>query len=130
MTGIENQSHVPDFDSLKDVEGVDYKGCAWGVFDRPGQKDQLGTLNLITPALVARAAKEEIIDGDRLSLNWGLENLQFPAFGRMLPERKLIDLVPSLSFWGFDEQISFSPQTGSHWNTPLHVALQSWEVWG
>lgn len=121
---MENHTDLLDFDSLKHVEGIEYKGCAWGVFDKPGERDELGTLNLITPTLIARAAKEEIIDGDSISLNWGLEKIQFPAFRRKRAEHKLIDLVPLLNFCGHDEEIFFSPQTGSHWNAPLHVAYQ------
>jgi hypothetical protein len=34
------------------------QGCAWGVFDRDGEKDELGTLNLLTPEVVASAASE------------------------------------------------------------------------
>jgi len=122
---MESHSDLPDFDSLRHVEGIDYDGCAWGIFDKPGQKDQLGTLNILTPTLVARAAREGIIDGDRISLNWGLEKIEFPAFRRKPAKHEIIDLVPLLDFCGHDEQITFSPQTGSHWNTPLHVAHQS-----
>lgn len=57
---------IPDFDDLPRVEGFP-QGCAWGVFDKDGKKDMLGTLNLLTPEIVASAAKE-IKDGVSISL--------------------------------------------------------------
>lgn len=50
-------SRLPDFDNLPPVKGMP-QGCAWGVFDRDGQKDKLGTLNLLTPDAVQSAAAE------------------------------------------------------------------------
>lgn len=41
-------SSVPDFDDLSKVEGMP-QDCAWGMFDRDGQKDKVGTLNSHTP---------------------------------------------------------------------------------
>lgn len=48
---------IPDFDSLPKVDGMP-QGCAWGVFDKDGKKDALGTLNLLTPDVVKEAYKE------------------------------------------------------------------------
>lgn len=57
---------VPDFDDLPKVEGMP-QGCAWGVFDKDGEKDLLGTLNLLTPDIVIAAAAE-VKDGVSISL--------------------------------------------------------------
>lgn len=46
---------LPTFDELPSFH--DFKGCAWEVW---GKDDELGTINLLTPEVVARAAKEEI----------------------------------------------------------------------
>jgi len=54
---------------LPPVEGMP-KGCAWGVFDKDGKKDKLGTINLITPAIVKEAVKE-IKEGVSISLKYG-----------------------------------------------------------
>lgn len=59
---------VPDFDDLPPVEGMP-QGCAWGIFDKDGQKDLLGTLNLLTPDVVAEACKEAR-DGVSVSLKF------------------------------------------------------------
>jgi hypothetical protein len=48
---------VPDFDDLPRVKGMP-QGCAWGIFDRAGKKDKLGTLNFLTPEIVRQAAAE------------------------------------------------------------------------
>lgn len=50
-----NSTPLPKFDELPTFE--DMPGCAWTVW---GKDDQLGTVNLLTPDVVARAAKEEI----------------------------------------------------------------------
>lgn len=57
---------VPDFDDLPKVEGMP-QGCAWGVFDKDGKKDVIGTLNLLTPDVV-KAAAAEVKEGVSVSL--------------------------------------------------------------
>ncbi len=57
---------LPDFDNLPPVKGLP-KGCAWGVFDKDGQKDTLGTLNLLDRETVRNAAQEVKL-GDSVSL--------------------------------------------------------------
>lgn len=46
---------LPKFDELPLFKGK--PGCAWDVW---GPDDQLGTINLLTPDVVKRAASEEI----------------------------------------------------------------------
>lgn len=50
-------STLPAFDELPPL-GDFPRGCAWGLFDKGGQKDRLGTLNLLTPEIVRKAAAE------------------------------------------------------------------------
>lgn len=59
---------VPDFDDLPKVENMP-QGYAWGVFDRDGKKDVLGTLNFLTPDIV-QAASKEVKDGVSISLKY------------------------------------------------------------
>lgn len=59
-------SSVPDFDDLPKVKDMP-QGCAWGVFDRDGKKDVVGTLNFLTPEIV-QAASTEVKDGVSISL--------------------------------------------------------------
>ena len=71
-----SSSH-PSFSSLPlDPSGP--PGNTWG---RWGLGDQLGTLNLLSPAVVAAAAKE-IQTGARISLDWPLNKPSAPSFGR------------------------------------------------
>ncbi|KAK4138442.1 hypothetical protein BT67DRAFT_446563 [Trichocladium antarcticum] len=56
-------SAFPDFDDLPKVEGQP-QGCAWGIFDKDGKKDVYGTLNFLTPEIVAAAAKEMGMDAE------------------------------------------------------------------
>lgn len=42
-------------------------GNAWGLW---GSDDQLGTLNLLTDDVIAKAATENILTGQRISLKW------------------------------------------------------------
>ena len=48
---------IPTVDGLPPVEGMP-QGCAWGVFDKDGEKDVYGTLNLLTPEIIKDAAAE------------------------------------------------------------------------
>lgn len=57
---------VPDFDDLPPVEGMP-QGCAWGIFDKDGEKDVFGTLNLLTPEVV-KSAVAEVQHGISVSL--------------------------------------------------------------
>jgi hypothetical protein len=59
-------TQVPDFDSLPKVKDMP-QGCAWGIFDKDGKKDLLGTLNLLTTDVV-KGACAEARDGYSVSL--------------------------------------------------------------
>lgn len=60
-------SSIPDFDDLPKVEHMP-QGCAWGIFDKDGEKGHLGCLNLLSPKVVQDAFKEAR-DGVSISLN-------------------------------------------------------------
>lgn len=66
-------SDLPNFKSLPAVEGMPH-GCAWGLFDKDGKRDNLGALNLLTPEIVL-AAKDEIKSGQSVSVNWQVSRL-------------------------------------------------------
>ena len=61
-------ANLPNFDDLPLVKGLP-KGCAWGIFDDNGEKDTLGTLNLLDEEIVRTAAKE-ITVGQSISLKY------------------------------------------------------------
>jgi hypothetical protein len=48
---------LPSYDDIPAVPGMPH-GCAWGLWDKNGEKDQLGSLNLLTSEVVQEAGKE------------------------------------------------------------------------
>lgn len=103
----------PPFDNLTlDPSGP--KGNAWGLF---GKDDQLGMLNLLTPEVVATAAREEIREGLRFSLDWELDRLAQPAFGRQVFERKLVHKAPRTVN---DDVVTFNTQSSTQWDGFRH----------
>lgn len=87
-------------------------GCAWGLFDKDGKKDELGTLNLLTPEVVMRA-REEIKTGKSVALNWGLDRLSDVQMGRSVLNHSHVDWRDKgYDFWCYDDEISINTQTG------------------
>jgi kynurenine formamidase len=97
-------------------------GNAWGLY---GPNDELGALNMITPATVLEAAKE-IQTGDRVSLDWYLNLPSHPSFNR-----------PPFQ-WTFknkshpdgrkrtvnDDHLEFNTQGSSQWDGFRHYGYQ------
>ncbi|KAJ3555255.1 hypothetical protein NPX13_g10392 [Xylaria arbuscula] len=113
-------TEVPDFDNLPAVKGMP-QGCAWGVFDKDGEKDLLGTLNLLTTDVV-KAAYAEARDGVSVSLNWPLNAMGFPMPGRMQPIHKQVTLkeIGLSEGKGWDDEIHFNTQLSSQWDSLVH----------
>jgi len=77
-------------------------------------------INLLTPSVVLEA-RDEIRTGRSVQLDWALNNLQFPGFGRKRFEQKVIDLTHELDNCGFDDEIHINTQSGSQWDSLKHV---------
>ena len=58
--------NLPTYAELPRLPGLP-KGCTWGLWDLDGSRDELGTLNLLTPETVQQAATE-IREGISVSL--------------------------------------------------------------
>ena len=56
---------LPKFCNLPPVKGMPH-GCAWGIWE-DGERDNIGSLNLLTPEIVL-AAKSEIQTGISVSV--------------------------------------------------------------
>ncbi|KAK0636107.1 putative cyclase-domain-containing protein [Bombardia bombarda] len=113
-------SSVPDYDDLPKVEGMP-SGCAWGVFDKDGKKDLFGTLNFLTPKIVA-AAGAEIKDGVSISLNWPLNGIKFPFPHRKAPVHRASTLRElGMDMEGWDDELEFNTQFSSQWDSFCHV---------
>ncbi|KAL2263512.1 hypothetical protein VTK26DRAFT_6413 [Humicola hyalothermophila] len=113
-------SEYPDFDDLPKVEGQP-QGCAWGVFDKDGKKDVFGTLNFLTPKVVAAAAAE-VKDGVSISLNWPLNGIKFPLPGRKPPvhmPKTLRSLGMEMDGW--DDELEINTQFSTQWDSLCHV---------
>ncbi|KAI0385747.1 putative cyclase-domain-containing protein [Hypomontagnella monticulosa] len=113
-------SDIPDFDKLPKVADMP-QGCAWGIFDKDGKKDLLGTLNLVTQSVV-KAAYSEARDGVSISLNWPLNAIPFPLPGRIAPTHKQMTLQETglSQGTGWDDEIHFNTQLSSQWDSLVH----------
>ncbi|KAI7336597.1 hypothetical protein KC315_g2681 [Hortaea werneckii] len=94
MSGISpsDSTSPTSFDELSlDKNGP--HGNAWGKW---GPNDQIGTLNFLTEDVVAKAAKECILTGQRVSLkcSWSLEGPKYPRFARKTLSINTINKAP------------------------------------
>lgn len=108
------------FSSLPlDPNGPD--GNAWGRF---GPTDELGMLNLLTPAVVASAAKE-IISGVRISLDWPLNKPFYPSYGRTPFQHEIRNRPKGESLRVVnDDLVSFNTQGSSQWDGFRHFGMR------
>ena len=97
-------------------------GNAWGLY-RPN--DELGALNMITPATV-KAAAQEIQTGERVSLDWYLNLPSHPSFGRPPFGWKLENRRhPNGSKRTVnDDELHINTQSSSQWDGFRHYGYQ------
>ncbi|PLB44139.1 hypothetical protein P170DRAFT_280636 [Aspergillus steynii IBT 23096] len=113
---------LPDFDNLPPVPDKP-QGCAWGIFDKDGQRNKYGTLNLLAPEVV-RAASGEIQRGVSVSLNWPIGSFKIPGFFRKaLHHRVLTHKTDTGEVFAFDDEVEFNTQASSQWDSLCHVRL-------
>lgn len=92
-------------------------GNAWGLF---GADDECGMLNLLTPDVIAAAARE-IIDGVRVPVDWELDRMSQPCFGRAPFEHRIKNRAPrSVN----DDTLTFNTQVSSQWDGFRHYGYQ------
>jgi hypothetical protein len=105
-------SKLPKWKDMPTVAGMPH-GTAWGLFDANGAKDEVGTINLLTPTVVVRA-RQEIQIGRSVALNWGLDKLHEPGFGRAVLSHTFVDWrqKPGFDFYSYDDEITVNTQTG------------------
>ncbi|KAF2665807.1 hypothetical protein BT63DRAFT_463993 [Microthyrium microscopicum] len=111
---------LPSWNEIPPVKGQPH-GCAWGLFDKDGVRDEVGTLNLLTPSAVIRA-RQEIQTGKSVCLNWGMEKLHEPGFNRTKLQHKIVDWrkKPGFTFYSYDDEITVNTQAGSQWDGLRH----------
>lgn len=111
-----------------DVKELAAKVRNWG---RWGDDDEIGTINLITDAVVVAAAKE-IRTGKRLALGIPLdeEGPQTGAIpGRDNPKREMVMVDTPLTgdpsvFTTSDDKVAMGIQAGTHWDALAHVSYE------
>lgn len=93
-------------------------GSAWGVF---GEDDEAGTINLLTPEHVRRAAGL-VRKGAVFSLNWDLEKPDPPILNRQQMRHHIIHLDPGTDDYydNFYTQVSSQWDALSHWPHPQY----------
>lgn len=90
------------------------EGAAW-VW---GDNDQIGRLNLLTPARVAAAAKE-IRSGEIVPVNLPLTEPEVPAFHREQFKHEIKPLVENIAY---DDLYTLNTQSGTQWDGFRHFA--------
>ncbi|KAF7537470.1 hypothetical protein G7054_g3658 [Neopestalotiopsis clavispora] len=112
----------PPFSTLPlDPEGP--PGNAWGLY---GHNDKLGALNMLTPMVVASAAREEIRTGERVSLDWSLDKPSHPSFDRPSFGWALTNRAhPNGELRTVnDDHLNFNTQCSSQWDGFRHYGYQ------
>jgi hypothetical protein len=71
---------------------------------------------------VVTKAATEIKTGRSVALNWGLEKLHEPGFGRATLTHKFINWreKPNFPFYSYDDEVTVNTQTGSQWDGLRH----------
>lgn len=77
-------------------------------------------LNLLNADTV-RNASLEIRTGRHVQLDWPMNNLEFPGFGR-IPIEHNVKQMASEGFLGLDDEIKINTQTSSQWDSLKHVS--------
>jgi hypothetical protein len=114
--------HLPDYDDLPEIEGLGVRH-AWGVF---GADDVLGSINLVTPERVARAAAS-VRTGQMIGLDLPLNVPDPPLFGR----RAYRHHVVALNRHEMDDSLDdFHPQGSTQWDALGHVRCREHGYWG
>ena len=92
-------------------------GAAWGVF---GDRDEVGTINLLTPGRV-RAAADSIKTGKVFALNLPIDIPSPPLFTRQA-HRHTVKSFPAPTDFVLDDYLdNFYPQASSQWDALAHV---------
>ncbi|KAF7289991.1 hypothetical protein MKEN_01503100 [Mycena kentingensis (nom. inval.)] len=114
---------LPSYDELPAFKN--FPGCAWGVW---GMDDQLGTINLLTDAVVQRSAAEHIRTGKTVSLNCPLNFPSKPMFGRLPPTINYIQKQKEGRNYSRDDEIHINTQSGSQWDGLRHFPILEHET--
>ncbi len=112
---VAHSPKIPAYDDLPVRAGAP-AGAAWGVF---GDDDEVGTINLLTPARVIAAAAS-IRSGKVFAMNLPINIPDPPLFTRG-KHTHTIKIFPNADFVLDDYLDNFYPQSSSQWDALAHV---------
>ncbi len=115
------------------------RGNAWGLYPFPSSsatlsqqpssssssKDQLGSLNLLTPQTTLNAAKE-IVHGVRICTDWELTKPRHACFGRRKFDHRIVNKSPRTVN---DDVVEMNTQSGSQWDGFRHFGRCAFVLW-
>lgn len=78
-------------------------------------------INLLNAETVKEAARE-IQTGRHVQLDWPMNNVEFPGFGRIPIEHNVKEMEKE-GFLGLDDEIKINTQTSSQWDSLKHASL-------
>ncbi|KAL4737993.1 hypothetical protein BDV11DRAFT_216311 [Aspergillus similis] len=107
-----NSSQFPSRKELPKIPGA--PGDAAWVW---GKDDQIGRLNLLTPARV-KAAAAEIKTGEMVRLDLPLDVPKAPSFGREVFQHKIKPLGSGV---GYDDLYTLNTKSGTQWDGFRHI---------
>lgn len=110
------EPRIPSYDELPVRAGAP-EGSAWGVF---GDRDEVGTINLLTPGRV-RAAAASIKTGKVFALNLPIDIPNPPLFTRQAHRHTVKQFPAPMEFVLDDYLDNFYPQASSQWDALAHV---------
>jgi len=121
-----DQSSAPDtLPRYAELAVIEKTGArhAWSVF---GPDDEMGTLNFITPAIVA-AATRQVIAGEVVNLSLPLDQPDPP----LVLGRKQLEHRMRIERWGRDDWLeSFYLQASSQWDGLRHIRYREFGYYG
>lgn len=116
------QDGIPSFDELPRLSGLDL-AHAWGVF---GADDDLGTVNLLTPARVRRAV-QEVRTGEVINLDLPITEPSPPLYGRAPVEHRITALDRNAR----DDRVdALHPQGSTQWDGLRHLRCREYGFYG
>ncbi|TXK19246.1 cyclase family protein [Homoserinibacter sp. GY 40078] len=114
---------IPRFGELRFHPGSEERS-AWGVF---GDDDELGTLNLLSPA-ARRRGLDAVVDGTTYSLNWDM-TLPDPTFFERKPLKHVVIDLGDVHAGTDDRYESYYSQSSTQWDALSHVGTPDGEFY-
>lgn len=93
--------------------------CVWNQAGAGSYTEGLGRLVIVTPEMVAAAARQCIRSGRRTTLCWDMNQLNVANFDRQPAQHHIVSLLNGIAF---DDVYVFNPQQSSQWDGLRHFS--------